>query len=744
MADVTTTFAAKDESFAKTVDNLGKRLDGFQGQTQSFSEKVGSMASSFASLAAPLAGIAAAFFGARAAVKAFNDAIRIGGELNDLAARTGETAGELAVLQRAFENAGMSGGEVGAMLNRLQKFMGQASEGGNEQAAALARLGLSYDELKSKSPSEQMQEFAQRIKQIEDPTIRAQVAMEIFGRSGGAMLPLLRAMGSELDVARAQLGGWPAALDATNQALDTIGDNFNAISNKGVEFATGLMTKLAPALADITTKISQIDAAGLGMALAEYFDRFMKAAAGAFRLGEAIDSVKLAIEALSSGNVGQGLELMWVTMRNTALNAINEIARNFTAALQTVGEFLVKMFDKSGALVMSIQTVFRVAANYLKESLYSAMADFMQGIGKMGMAKTFRYESETARRAIEMDLFSIGSQIEEVANQAAEAGAAMPKAFADNKAALDPLFDLTDEYAEQQQLLVEMAASLGKQHAAARGTADASAEFAEALKSANESLEGSQILTEKIALDLLKASISAQGIAPAFSLAEGSSGNIAADLNNTGESSQAAAEWLSEGADSAGRIASGGSQLAADGAAFAESVGNASVNANVTAANFSGMADRMGLATNQTSAMLDKMREAFHFGARTEETTSNMRQKENTARLEENKRDRAHERADRLEANGQQKAAHNLRMRADENYTRAMEKLSQELKEGTDSAREALKDGGKVAGEAIKEAVSPLKDDDDKREKPALEETLKKCADYLKSLDEKLPQNALT
>jgi hypothetical protein len=31
MADVTTTFAAKDESFANTVDKLNGRLQGFQG-----------------------------------------------------------------------------------------------------------------------------------------------------------------------------------------------------------------------------------------------------------------------------------------------------------------------------------------------------------------------------------------------------------------------------------------------------------------------------------------------------------------------------------------------------------------------------------------------------------------------------------------------------------------------------------------------------------------------------------------
>jgi hypothetical protein len=53
MADVTTTFAAKDESFAKTVDKLQGRLTGFSGGVESFNSKVAGMASSFAKFAGP-------------------------------------------------------------------------------------------------------------------------------------------------------------------------------------------------------------------------------------------------------------------------------------------------------------------------------------------------------------------------------------------------------------------------------------------------------------------------------------------------------------------------------------------------------------------------------------------------------------------------------------------------------------------------------------------------------------------
>ena len=75
MADVTTTFAAKDESFAATVDRLQQRLTGFGNDTALFGGKVEAMASSFRSLAGPILAAGAAFLGAQTAVQAFRDAL---------------------------------------------------------------------------------------------------------------------------------------------------------------------------------------------------------------------------------------------------------------------------------------------------------------------------------------------------------------------------------------------------------------------------------------------------------------------------------------------------------------------------------------------------------------------------------------------------------------------------------------------------------------------------------------------
>jgi len=273
MADVTTTFAAKDESFAKTVNNLQGRLQGFQGSIDGFSGKVGAMAGSFARAVGPLAALAAGFLGARSAISAFGDAINVAGQLNELSARTGESAGELAVLQRAFQNAGSSAEAVGPMLNRLQRFMVEGAEGGKAQVAAMEKLGLSFDQLRGKSPSEQMQILAERISAVRDPAQRTALAMEIFGRSGGELMPLLRSMGVEIQAARDQLGGYPEAVNKSAAALDAIGDNFTAISAKAREFITGALVNIAPEIARITDEIAKIDFAAMGMKLGDAMQR---------------------------------------------------------------------------------------------------------------------------------------------------------------------------------------------------------------------------------------------------------------------------------------------------------------------------------------------------------------------------------------------------------------------------------------------------------------------------------------
>jgi hypothetical protein len=235
--------------------------------------------------------------------------------------------------------------------------------------------------------------------------------------------------------------------------------------------------------------------------------------------------------------------------------------------------------------------------------------------------------------------------------------------------------------------------------------------------------------------------------------------------------------------------------MAKEGQIFASSINQAKIDAQVTANVFTGLSDRMNQAVNGTSKMLDQMRESFHFGRETSRETyerlraggmnineaakaaadyqsrqakndAEMHRLENKQRLAENQRDRAYERAERMERSGQEASAHNTRMRADAEYAKKLEAISPGLKKGAEEAKKLLKEsggdvkdllkegakdgsdsikvGGQQAGAAIQAAAEEFNSIADDASELALEATLQMCRDFLKSIDKKLPQHALT
>jgi hypothetical protein len=235
---------------------------------------------------------------ARAVVDKFGEALDLGGELNDLSARTGETAGNLLVLQRAFDNSGVGADKVGSAVNKLQKFMDAASDSSSKQAELIGSLGISMADLEGKTPTEQMQIFAQKIAGIQDPTQRAATAMEIFGKSGGELLPLFADFSGELETAQGQLGSLPGVIDRSAKAFDAISDNMNVAKGKLTEFAAGMLEGAAPALEKFSAMLAGVDAAGWGQKLGEVVMRVADLLIGAFKSPQAaIDAIGLALQA---------------------------------------------------------------------------------------------------------------------------------------------------------------------------------------------------------------------------------------------------------------------------------------------------------------------------------------------------------------------------------------------------------------------------------------------------------------
>jgi hypothetical protein len=285
--------AIGDQSAATSpkVDELGKDMKTAGDKAEDAGEK-GKIGLGKIGIAAGIAGAAAkvgskvieaAFDAARQVVEGFGQAIDLGGRLTDLSSRTGETAGKLLVLEKAFTNTGVSSDAVGTSLNKMQKFMVDAAQGGQAQADALNRLGITMSELAGKTPTEQMAVFAQRIAGIQDPAQRAEAAMSIFGKSGGELLPILQNFSGEIEAASGQLGSMPGVMDRSAKAFDSLGENMETINSKVMQFAAGFLEGALPALNKFTSALSGVDAAGWGQATMDIVTRIADRLIGAFQ-----------------------------------------------------------------------------------------------------------------------------------------------------------------------------------------------------------------------------------------------------------------------------------------------------------------------------------------------------------------------------------------------------------------------------------------------------------------------------
>ena len=324
MSDVTVTFGAKDDGVNSTIVKIKGSLDNLEAKSKqasagfdtSFKGMAIAGAVAGAGVAAGMKVIDLAADATRAVVENLGNALDMGGRLSDLSARTGETAGNLLILERAFDNTGIGADKVGAAVNKLQKFIVDAGSGAATQSKVMSQLGLTMTDLANMTPTEQMRVLADRISRIENPTERATVAMQVFGKSGGELLPFLTNFSSELNNAQAELGSLPGVMDRNAEAFDAIGDKIGVVRGKVLEFAAGLLESAVPALNKLINAGSELDAAKFGQIVGQ-------------KLSE-------AFELITSGDV-------WEIFRLNAEKSINNIRTS--GAINNLAAFLNTVFD---------------------------------------------------------------------------------------------------------------------------------------------------------------------------------------------------------------------------------------------------------------------------------------------------------------------------------------------------------------------------------------------------------------
>jgi phage-related minor tail protein len=264
-------------------------------------------------ITAPLAGAAAVF-------------ASVGDQVQKMAARTGLSAEAVSGLGFAAEQSGTDMATLEKGIRTMQRSLDDAATKGGAAAKAFQRLGLDVASLSQMSPEDQFTAIAEALSQVQDPGQRAAMAMQIFGRAGAGLLPLLNGGAAGIAELRAEAERLGLVMD--QEAADSAAALTDAM-NSMTKAVRAVIVNVGGALAPTFTKFANIVAM-----LAGQFSKFVK------------ENGRMAQIALAVGAAIIGL--------GTALTAAGFAAMGLSAGLAAIGAVLAAIISPIGLVVAGL------------------------------------------------------------------------------------------------------------------------------------------------------------------------------------------------------------------------------------------------------------------------------------------------------------------------------------------------------------------------------------------------------
>lgn len=223
VGEIEATLKLKDELTAKLKEVKAKLKD-VDTTVQGTQKNTTGLSSAFSAVGPAIAGA----FSVAAVINFTKELLRTADALTRMSDRTGMTATEV---QRMSFAAAQSGNSIEELVSAIGQMQNRLSSGDASAVQGVKDLHLSMTRLMASNPSDQMAMLAEGIGKIEDPARRAQIAMDLFGKSGVAILPTL------ISDYRKLADAAPTMSNAQIKALDTVGD---AIDEYALRVKVGL------------------------------------------------------------------------------------------------------------------------------------------------------------------------------------------------------------------------------------------------------------------------------------------------------------------------------------------------------------------------------------------------------------------------------------------------------------------------------------------------------------------------
>jgi TP901 family phage tail tape measure protein len=294
--------------------------------------------------------------------------VKTGDQIDKMSARTGVAAETLSQMAFALEQSGGQLEDFQRGLKGMANFLQGAERGLSTSMDTMNDLGLTMAELQDLTPDERFLLFANRIASVEDPTRRAALAMDVFGRAGESMLPLLNGGPGAIAALRAEadrLGRTISTEQATNAAK--LGDAWNRVKSVLLGVAFNLGGVLAPILTDVADR-----AATVGSHVVQWVrdnEQLVKSIAAGIAIVGALGASLIALSGL-------------IMAGSTIVGALG----TGVAALGGVFTFIASLVTGAGALILGTLSALFSPLGIIAALAIAAGGAFFQFSGTAGIS----------------------------------------------------------------------------------------------------------------------------------------------------------------------------------------------------------------------------------------------------------------------------------------------------------------------------------------------------------------------
>lgn len=421
------------------TSGLDTGLNRAQGRIGKFAAGAGKAVAAMGAMAA-----AATAAGVAITAKMVHSQMQAIDTMSKLSRQLGTTTASIATMQRAGELAGIQ--NMDSNLDQLNRRLSQAISGTGEAAKRMDQLGLSAAELQRLPIDERIRMIGRAMNENADATEHAAIANDLFGRSGGQMLEILRDADGALGEAQRQAEAFGLAIsDVDALAIERANDAMSSIGAVIQGVWRRITVELAPAISLIAQRFEQaaIDSNGwrdqLGSAMS-------MVARGVGFVADGIQGLRVGFRLALAGGSMMSAGLLTVAEKITEAysNMFNAITERLRSMIETANRIPGVNIDTSGldALDDRMQTsldyvkaMANDAREAMQESLQAAHEMAMQRMPSEQIAEFMEEAKRLAHEAAE----------EVIAARAAMAG----PSDAVNEAAEMELQTIKDRLAEQ-------------------------------------------------------------------------------------------------------------------------------------------------------------------------------------------------------------------------------------------------------------------------------------------------------